>query len=131
MVNILFVCNANRFRSVIAAEYFRFLLQQNQTTEDWAVSSAGTWAKDGLPPIAEAVRFAKTKGLDIDNVRSREVTSTSIEEADLIIVMSEGQKEGLSTEFPKAKKKIFMLSEICEGQTYDIPDPVERKDEIP
>jgi len=29
MKSILFVCDANRFRSVIAAEYFLFLLQKN------------------------------------------------------------------------------------------------------
>jgi protein-tyrosine phosphatase len=129
MANILFVCSANRFRSVIAEEYFRSLLLKNQVAGEWTVSSAGTWAKNGILPISEAVRFAKGKGLNIDNIRSREVTKTILEEANLIIVMSEGQREALSFEFQQVRKQIFLLSEICEGQTYDIPDPVEKTDE--
>ena len=116
---------------MIAAEYFHSLLQKNATKGKWVVSSAGTWAKDGLSPLSQAIRFAMTKGLNIDNIRSREVTKTILEEADLIVVMSEGQREALSFEFPQVKKRIFLLSEICEGQTYDIPDPVEKLDETP
>lgn len=131
MPNILFVCSANRFRSVISAEYFRSLLITDPTAKDWKVSSAGTWAMDGLPPIPQALRFAKNRGLAIDHIRSREVNESLLGEADLIVVMSEGQREALRIDFPQEKERIFLLSEVCDGQSYDIPDPIENLDETP
>jgi protein-tyrosine phosphatase len=129
MPDILFVCDANRFRSVIAAESFRSLLQKNATEGKWVVTSAGTWAKIGLPPLAQAIIFAKSRGLNIEDHRSKEVSKPLLENADLIIVMTEGQKEALSFEFPQVKKRIVLLSEIGEGHFYDIPDPMGKLDE--
>jgi protein-tyrosine-phosphatase len=130
-VNVLFICSANRFRSVIAAARFQNLLNSHQVEENWVISSAGTWATKGLPPIAQAIHFAQTRGLEIENIRSREVSDLILENADLIIVMSEGQKEALRSEFSNIEKRLFLLSEICEGQVYDIPDPIEKVDETP
>lgn len=131
MATILFVCSANRFRSVIAAEWFRFLLIKNQLQSEWTVGSAGTWAKDGLPPIPQALRFAKDRKLDIEHIRSQEVNGTLLGKADIIVVMTEGQREALCIDFPQVKDRIFLLSEVCEGETYDIPDPIEKLDETP
>ena len=124
-VDVLFICSANRFRSVIAAAYFRSLLSENQMEVNWNVSSAGTWAIKGLSPVQQAIHFAQIQGLKVDDVFSREVNLSILQNADLIIVMSEGQKEALSSEFPDVKERVTLLSEICVGQLYDIPDPVE------
>jgi len=131
MPSILFVCSANRFRSVIAAEWFRFLLVKNQLQCEWTVGSAGTWAKGGLPPIPQALRFAKERELEIAHIRSQEVNGSLLTKADIIVVMTEGQREALRIDFPQVKERIFLLSEICEGETYDIPDPVEKLAETP
>jgi protein-tyrosine phosphatase len=131
MPNILFVCSANRFRSVIAAEYFRMLVEQNKPPGTWVISSAGTWAKKGMAPTPQALRLAKTKELEIENVRSREVDQELLAEANLIVVMSEGQREALDLEFPQVKMKVYLLSEVCEGTSFDIPDPAEKLDETP
>jgi protein-tyrosine phosphatase len=131
MPNVLFVCSVNRFRSVIAAECFRSLLQKNAIEGKWVVGSAGTRAMDGFPPLSQAISFAKSKGVNIEDIRSREVNQSILEDADLIIVMVEGHREAMSFEFPQVKKRILLLSEICEGQSYDIPDPVEENDETP
>ena len=124
-MNVLFVCSANRFRSVISAACFQSLLEKRNPEGSWNVSSAGTWAKDGLPPLTEAVAFARKNGFNIDNVRSREVNAYQLQDADLVIVMSPGQKEALTLEFPREKDRIFLCSEVCEDQAYSIPDPVE------
>lgn len=131
MPNILFVCSANRFRSVLAAECFRSLLENQLKADDYVVGSAGIWAMQGLAPIKEALQWAANKHINIESVRSREITTALVNEADLIIVMADGQREAIILEFPQAKKKIVLLSEITVGQTYDIPDPVTAGDEDP
>jgi protein-tyrosine-phosphatase len=69
--------------------------------------------------------------LEIENVRSQEVDQELLAEANLIVVMSEGQREALDLEFPQVKMKVYLLSEVCEGTSFDIPDPVEKLDETP
>ena len=128
MVNILFVCSANRFRSVITAEHLRSLLIKDPSTVEWQVSSAGTWAKNGMPPIPQALRFAASRGMDIEHVRSRDVNREILTAATMVIVMTESQREALSIEFPDAGEKVFLLSEVCEDQVFDIPDPFEKDD---
>jgi protein-tyrosine-phosphatase len=129
MKSILFVCDANRFRSVIAAEYFRFLLQKNNLLNEWNVECAGTWASEGLLPLQQALSIMKSFGISIIHIRSREVTPDIINSSKLVVVMTDGQKEALSLEFSQVKKHIFLLAEICINQVYDIPDPVKNSEE--
>lgn len=131
MSTILFVCSANRFRSVIAAACFRFLLSKNHLGEGWKVESAGTWAVEGLPPVEPAITFVNSKGLNIGDNRSREVNSTLLEGADLVLVMSKSQKEAIQFEFPHVKERVHLLTEVCQGSDYDIPDLMENRDETP
>lgn len=129
MPEVLFVCSVNRFRSVIAAEYFRSLLERENIQRDWRTSSAGTWAKEGLSPLPEAVQIAHSKGFEVSHLRSQEITLALLDRVDLIIVMGEGHREALSLEFPEIKAKVVLLSEVCVGQCYDIPDLGENVDD--
>ena len=131
MTSILFICSANRFRSVIAAEYFRFMLKQKSIALNHDVSSAGVWAMDGEPPVRPAVHFGKTRTLDLENIRARGINHQILSAADLIIVMAQGQKEAISVEFPEAAQRVFLLSEVCTGEVYDIPDPMWSVDDTP
>ncbi len=124
MPNILFVCTANRYRSVIAAECFRSELVKHKQENTWMVSSAGTWAMDGMPPMSDATEKAKQMGLDIHLHRSKAITENMIQEADLVLVMESGQKEALQVEFPLFQSKTWLLTDAVKGTPYDIPDPV-------
>ena len=77
----------------------------------------------GIPPMAETLAIARKKGYNIDHVRSREVDAYLLQDADLVIVMSNGQKEALTLEFPDEKSRVFLCSEVCENLAYTIPDP--------
>lgn len=129
MPNILFVCSANRFRSVIAAGFFRYLVRDLGLPGDWRIGSAGIWAREGTPPLREAINFAQTNGFDIRSETSREINTKLVDEADLIIVMTSGQKEAIANEFTSSAGKLALLSEITSGQTFDIPDPVTSPEE--
>jgi protein-tyrosine phosphatase len=87
------------------------------------VGSAGTWAQPGLPPDGRALQDARGRKLDIKAHRSRQVNAVLLSKSNLVLVMEAGQKEALQVEFPKEREKIYLLSEVTEGISYDIPDP--------
>lgn len=122
MTSILFVCRANRYRSPIAAAIMKEAIVKQY--QHWDVSSAGTWTTDGLPPISGAVFEAQELGLDIRGHQSRVITPQMVRNADLILVMEQDQKEALQVEFPMCRHKIALLTEVVEGESYDILDPM-------
>jgi protein-tyrosine phosphatase len=124
MPQIMFVCTANRYRSVVAAACFRDELTRRNMENEWSISSAGTWAMNGLPAMADAIILARELGLDIQEHRSQVITAEMLHLADVVLVMESGQKEALQVEFPDERKKIFLLSEASKGISFDIPDPV-------
>ena len=124
MISILFVCTANRYRSPIAAACFKTELMKRGEDKHWIVSSAGTWAMDGYPPMPAAILEARQLGLDIQEHRSRGITADMLQESDLVVVMEQGHKESLQVEFRAYREKVVLLSEIAEGSSYDIADPV-------
>ena len=123
MPSILFVCLANRYRSPLAAAFFRHCLEQAADRGSWVVGSAGTWAQPGLHPEAMALKDARVRGLDIKSHRSRQVNAALLSQSNLVLVMEAGQKEALQVEFPKERDKIYLLSEVADSIPYDIPDP--------
>lgn len=119
---ILFVCTGNFCRSPMAEAILKDLLRQDGKEKLYQVRSAGTWTRDGLSGSPLALQAMKELGLDISTHRSRQLTSQDIEGASLIIVMTQDQKEALGVEFPQAREKLFLLSEMAENR-YDIDDP--------
>lgn len=128
MPSILFVCSRNRFRSVIAEAQFREHLLFHNAADDWQVKSAGTWVEPDLPPIPQAVKFCRQHGWMVEDIRSMEVNKVLLAHASLVLTMTQGQNEALCIDFPEVKKKIFLLSEVCENQLYDVSDPVNNPD---
>ena len=124
MPSILFVCTANQFRSPIAALSFCKVLAHRRPAGKWIIDSAGTWTKDGVPLQSSVVKIANRLGLQgLENHRSQQV-NLELMDFDLIIVMEAGHKEALRSEFQGSQKRIFLLSEIAEGISYDIADPL-------
>lgn len=121
-VDILFVCTANRFRSVVAEGYFRFLCENAVPPIQVSIGSAGTWAVAGFPPVSEAAQFAREHGFLVDNIRSKEIDKELIENSRLVIAMASGHKESILLEYPWASHKVFQISQICRNQTFDVPD---------
>ena len=129
MYSVLFVCTGNQFRSPIAAETFREQLARDGLVGQWTVGSAGTWTTSGRQVLPEAVRLARSCGISIDGHKTRMISAEILEEADLIMVMEQGHKESLQVEFPFARKKVHLLSQVLDGLVYDIPDPASAREE--
>jgi protein-tyrosine-phosphatase len=131
MSSILFVCTANRFRSPIAAAILTKVLKEEQRPEvasllrragPWQVGSAGTWATPGQPVLAEVNLAAGQLGLDLSSHRSQCVSGELLAEYDLILTMQASQKEALQAEFAPLADSIYLLSDVIERGSYDIPD---------
>jgi protein-tyrosine-phosphatase len=123
MVSVLFVCTGNQYRSPIAAEAFRGQLIRDGRAAQWRVNSAGTWTSSGQHAPLAAVELARSFGVNIDGHMTRMLDAKMLKDADLVFVMEQGHKESIQVEFPFAKKKLYLLSEVADGLAYDIPDP--------
>jgi len=126
MPSILFVCTANQFRSPIAVASMLKSLAQAGAAGEWTVESAGTWTKPGMRAAALAIRASGQLGLyGLASHRTRQIDRDLLDPFDLILVMENGQKEGIASEFPEAGRRCFLLSEVTDGIAYDIPDPAD------
>ncbi len=122
MYSVLFVCTANQFRSPIAAEAFREQLARDGRGR-WTVNSAGTWTSSGRRAPREALQLARSLGFDISDHVTRMLDQSMLEEADIVLVMESGHKDSIQVEFPFARRRVHLLSQVVEGVSFDIPDP--------
>ena len=122
MTTILFVCTGNICRSPMAAALFRKRLDEDPRRRDWRVLSAGTWASAGRPSTEHAIDEMASRGIDLRSHRSQSIDEDLMEEADLVLVMTQNHAEALSVSFPDHAHKVHLLSEMV-GAIYDISDP--------
>lgn len=120
MPTLLFVCTGNICRSPMAAEFFR--KRAKEKGDAVHVESAGTWGVDGQPASLLAREVLAERGLNLDGHVARTVTREMLEKADLALVMTRSHRDALVAEFPFARRKIRLLSEV-RGMEYDITDP--------
>ena len=106
----------------MAVGFMKELLKAQGHEEEYEVTSAGTWTVGDHPPAPLAVEVMGERDVDISSHRSHRLTPQDMEDADLVVVMTQGHKEALAMEFPQARGKIHMLSELV-SETYDIEDP--------
>jgi protein-tyrosine phosphatase len=123
MPSILFICTANLYRSPLAAALLHTKVKGLKDRENWKIDSAGTWTKNGLAIHSQTITDASALGLDVTRHKSKQVTAELLSSYDLVLVMESGQKEALSLEFPDQSGKIYLLSEVVDGISYNINDP--------
>lgn len=123
MPSVLFVCTGNQYRSPLAAAAFRQRLEQDGKAGQWVVSSAGTWTSPGLSPLPDAIRTARSLGLSIADHKTCPIDAHNLSQYDLILVMEQGHKEAILSEFPPARGKVHLISAVVDHISYDIPDP--------
>ena len=90
---LLFICTANIIRSPVAEGLFKHKLGEQGLASKIEVRSAGTWGKVGLPAAKETVNILRKRGIYITSHRSRIVSPSSLEHANLILTMEKDQKK--------------------------------------
>lgn len=88
------------------------------------VSSAGSSAADGLPASSLAVEVARRRSIDLSKHRARTLDRETIRDADLIIAMGSKHRDTVGAIEPSALRYTHLLTDFCDGQAGDIPDPI-------
>lgn len=120
---ILVVCTGNICRSPVAAAMLRARLPGRK------VSSAGLGALVGHGVEPSAARLAEAEGLMMAEHRARQLTPELLAEADLVLVMSEGQRRAVAELAPAALGKTLLLGHWLPG-AREISDPYRQSEEM-
>lgn len=107
MKTIVFICTGNTCRSPMAACMFAAMAEDGQ----WRVLSAGLRAPSGAPASDGAMRTMQRRGLSLDAHRSQPVTRDLLEEADLIVGMTDGHIQQLQWLFPRCTTPMLALQD--------------------
>ncbi len=123
MKKLLFVCSGNTCRSPLAEAIARKLFREG-TSEKIDVSSAGSTAVDGVPASPLAVEVAGKHSIDLSQHKARLLSRRFVESADLIIAMSWKHRDTVGFIEPSALGHTYLLTDFCDGESRDIPDPI-------
>lgn len=114
---VLFVCLGNICRSPTAEGLARSMLSDGDTIE---TDSAGTAAYHvGNPPDPRAIAEAASRGIDISDLRARQVERADFDRFDLIVAMDRSNLTNLQRMAPKDSRASVRLMLTDE----EVPDP--------
>ena len=114
--NILIVCTGNICRSPMC----ECILKQ-KLGDEFKVSSAGTGALTGQSIDPTAGELLKEHGINNTSHTARQINSSLLSKADLVIVMESIHKRDLTRKYPAMLGKIQLLGKWNNNQ--DVPDP--------
>ncbi len=120
---VLFVCTGNICRSPMAEGFLRKMARE--AGADIESGSAGLGAIEGLAPSGNSILAMKEEGIDISRQRSRMLTPEMVEEYTHIFGLGSGHAEAISSYFPAAQEKTFVLREfVADGLDIEVSDPI-------
>lgn len=125
-VKVLFVCMGNICRSPTAHGIFRHLVEAENLASVIEIDSAGTHAYHiGNPPDSRSMATARKRGIELSDLRARQVDSGDFYHYDHILAMDEYNLSLLIEQAPKElhhKIKLFLHYAPASGLT-EVPDP--------
>lgn len=125
-VKVMFVCMGNICRSPTAHGVFRQLVEESGYAHDIYIESSGTHAYHvGESPDRRAQQTARSRGLDLSDLRAQKVRSEDFENFDYILAMDYDNHSILDSQCPQAHKpKLHMFLEFAQGVSEtEVPDP--------
>lgn len=125
-MKILFVCQANMCRSVMAEALFD--QESKKQGLDADVNSAGLMGFAGTAPTFETVSVMKDAGVDVKDHETRPLSPSDIRDSELVITMTQAQKELILKKIGQEGTKILTLSESAGDDAGDIMDPTEKEE---
>ncbi|AZR74915.1 hypothetical protein BBF96_11765 [Anoxybacter fermentans] len=111
------------------AEYlFRHLAEEAGRGDEFIVRSAGVAAIENDPAADQAIEVLGDKGITaIQKHKATPINEELVQDADLILTMTQAHKKMLLDLYPDAKEKVFTLKEYTirpeEESNLDIADP--------
>lgn len=122
MGTILFVCTGNTCRSPMAEYLLRNMLEK-RNVEGWNVKSAGIAAYPGGDISKETLKVLQKEEIAAENHDVKQVDQDMVDNADIILTMTESHKEHLQQVMDIADGKLHTLKELIGEQDLDILDP--------
>ena len=113
--SILVVCIGNICRSPVAERMLQQMLPEKE------ISSAGVGALVDHPVDELAAKVASEHGLDTSGHMARQLTPEICRGADLILAMSEENREQVYRIAPEARGKVMLIGKWLDDA--EIPDP--------
>ena len=125
-VAVLFVCMGNICRSPTAHGVFRKLLDEEGLTGLVSVDSAGTHAYHvGNEPDRRAQATARSRGLDLSDLRARQARQEDFHAFDYVIAMDEDNYVSLQDICPAGmEQRLYMFLDFAPDLSdREVPDP--------
>ncbi|MGQ4880223.1 low molecular weight protein-tyrosine-phosphatase [Billgrantia sp. LNSP4103-1] len=121
---ILILCTGNICRSPVAAAMLKARLP------DRDIATAGLNALEGQEVEPTARLLAEAAGLNVDDHQARQVDADMLFKADLVLVMSDGQRLAVGQMAPSVLGKTMLFGRWLDaGQGREIPDPYRKSTE--
>lgn len=125
-VKVLFVCMGNICRSPTAHGVFRHLVRQAGLEARIEIDSAGTHGYHvGEPPDQRAWATARSRGVEIGDLRARRAEVDDFLHYDYILAMDQDNYRSLARICPGGmKKKLMLFMDFApELRRPEVPDP--------
>lgn len=127
MVKVLFVCTGNICRSPTGEGVFRHLLAQENLVDRIITDSCGMEAWHvGKAPDPRTIAAAASRGIDLSDLRARQIAADDFHDFDLLLAMDSGHFNSMRRRAPNGTEdKIRMFLEpVAEAiGRLDVPDP--------
>ncbi len=122
---VLVVCTANICRSPMGEGLLAHALAaQAAPLKNLRVLSAGVFAQEDALVSANSVAALKKVGLDIAGHRARQLTQPMLDEALLVLVMTEAHKAMIELQAAPAPRELYLFRDFMAGTaSREIADP--------
>lgn len=136
---IIFVCNGNIYRSVVASEFLQKILKEKKIGSKFSVDSYGIQGTGGTNPPKHKSLLEYSKewkaakptldeiGVDVKRHKFQKISARIMKKADVIIAMDDKvysrAKNSLTKQFSNYSSKIHRFSELTSNRKA-IKDPL-------
>ncbi|MCE5196196.1 MAG: low molecular weight protein arginine phosphatase [Negativicutes bacterium] len=122
-LTVLFICSGNTCRSPMAEVIAKDIHEKTLHAPKCRFLSAGLSVVAGDKAAEEASLAMADLGLRLGERPAQSVTEEMLQEADLVLTMSNAQRTLLLTRFPGYTAKTFVLNRYVGAENTDIEDP--------